>query len=193
MMIDLPDDAAALKVLVRELQASLHAHDLLVRSLRAQIARLKKQKFGASSEKIAREIEQLELTLEGLEIAKAETSDEPPSDTDTATLDTPVDDAGEERRKRRRPRVPPDTPRDRHELDPGDTCPDCGGALRLVGEDVSEILDLIAAQLKIIEAARLKKSCRCCEKMVQCPAPQPAHCRKHGRTWTAVLRPGLEV
>ena len=56
----LPDDAAALKALVRELQASLYAHDLLVRSLRAQIARLKKQKFGASSEKIAREIEQLE-------------------------------------------------------------------------------------------------------------------------------------
>ena len=167
----LPDDAAALKALVRELQASLYAHDLLVRSLRAQIARLKKQKFGASSEKIAREIEQLELTLEGLEIAKSETSDEPPSETDTAASDAPADDAGEERRKRRRPRVPPDTPRDRHELDPGETCPDCGGALRLVGEDVSEILDLIAAQLKIIEVARLKKSCRCCEKMVQCPAP----------------------
>jgi hypothetical protein len=76
----LPDDAAALKALVRELQASLYAHDLLIRSLRAQIARLKKQKFGASSEKIAREIEQLELTLEGLEIAKSETSDEPPSE-----------------------------------------------------------------------------------------------------------------
>jgi hypothetical protein len=119
---------------VRELQASLYAHDLLIRSLRAQIARLKKQKFGASSEKIAREIEQLELTLEGLEIAKAETSDEPASETDTAPPDAPVDDAGAERHKRRRPRVPPDTPRDRHEFDPGETCPDCGGALRLVGD-----------------------------------------------------------
>jgi transposase len=43
--------------------------------------------------------------------------------------------------------------------------------LRLVGEDASEILDMIAAQMKVIEVARLKKSCRCCEKMVQVPAP----------------------
>ena len=56
-------------------------------------------------------------------------------------------------------------------MDPGDACPDCGGALRLVGEDVSQILDMITAQMKVIEVARLKKSCRCCERMVQCPAP----------------------
>ncbi|MFW8584126.1 IS66 family transposase zinc-finger binding domain-containing protein [Rhizobium beringeri] len=43
--------------------------------------------------------------------------------------------------------------------------------MRLVGEDVSEILDMIAAQMKVIEVARLKKSCRCCEKMVQVAAP----------------------
>lgn len=41
----------------------------------------------------------------------------------------------------------------------------------IVGEDVSEILDMIAAHMKVIEVARLKKSCRCCEKMVQLPAP----------------------
>lgn len=58
-------------------------------------------------------------------------------------------------------------------LDPGTCCPDCGGELRLVGEDASEILDMIAAQMKVIEVARLKKSCRCCEKMVQLPAPSP--------------------
>ncbi len=57
------------------------------------------------------------------------------------------------------------------ELDPGNCCPDCGGELRLVGEDASEILDMIAAQMKVIEIARLKKSCRCCEKMVQLRAP----------------------
>ena len=41
----------------------------------------------------------------------------------------------------------------------------------MVGEDVSELLDMIAAQLKVIEIARIKKSCRRCEKMVQEPAP----------------------
>ncbi len=40
-----------------------------------------------------------------------------------------------------------------------------------MGEDVSELLDMIAAQLKVVEVARIKKSCRRCEKMVQVPAP----------------------
>ncbi|WP_412549901.1 IS66 family transposase [Sinorhizobium meliloti] len=72
---------------------------------------------------------------------------------------------------RRRPRVSEKAARERKELDPGTCCPDCGGELRLVGEDASEILDMIAAQMKVIEVARLKKSCRCCEKVVQLPAP----------------------
>ena len=43
--------------------------------------------------------------------------------------------------------------------------------LRVVGEDVSEMLDLIAAQMKVVQIARLKTSCRRCERMVQVPAP----------------------
>lgn len=41
----------------------------------------------------------------------------------------------------------------------------------MVGEDVSELLDLVAAQMKVIQIARVKKSCRRCEKMVQPTAP----------------------
>ncbi|WP_244427896.1 IS66 family transposase zinc-finger binding domain-containing protein [Sinorhizobium fredii] len=72
---------------------------------------------------------------------------------------------------RRRTRVSEEAARERKELDPGTCCRDCGGELRLVGEDASEILDMIAAQMKVIEVARLKISCGCCEKMVQLPAP----------------------
>jgi transposase len=61
--------------------------------------------------------------------------------------------------------------RERRELDPGSCCPECGGELRLVGEDASEIPNMIAAQMKVIEVARLKKSCRCCDKIVQVSAP----------------------
>lgn len=56
-------------------------------------------------------------------------------------------------------------------LDPGEDCPECGGTLRLVGEDVSEILEFISARLKVVETARLKKSCRRCERITQLPAP----------------------
>lgn len=170
----LPDDPAALKVMILQLQASLRAHDLLVQSLRMRIARLKRQAFGKGSEKIAREIEQLEFALESLQVAEAEVAPPPePDSVETAPVASgqATPDEAPEKAPRRRPRVSPDTPRERRELDPGETCPECGGALRLVGEDVSQILEMITARLKLIEVARPKKSCRCCEKMVQCPAP----------------------
>jgi transposase len=174
---NLPDDPAFLKAMIIALQAenakmsaTLQAHDQLIQTLRLRIAKLKKQVFGKSSEKIEREIEQLELALEDLLIAAAESN--------TAPIDEPDEEASvvaladtSEKIMRRRPRVSDKAVRERRELDPGSCCPECGGELRLVGEDTSEILDMIAAQMKVIEVARLKKSCRCCEKMVQMAAP----------------------
>ena len=173
----LPNDPAALKAMIAALQAenqkmsaSLRAHDLLVQALRVRIAKLQKQRFGPSSEKIEREIEQLELALEDLQVAMAEAEDTPPDDEDASDTEEQVTAAAEPK-QRRRPKVSKDTPRERRELDPGDSCPNCGGDLRVVGEDVSELIDMIAAQLKVIEIARIKKSCRRCERMVQEPAP----------------------
>jgi transposase len=174
---NLPDDPAFLKAMIAALQAenakmsaTLQAHDQLIQALRLRIARLKKQVFGKSSEKIEREIQQLELALEDLLIATAESNAEPINEADDAAAVAPAAGAPE-RIMRRRPRVSEKTVRERRELDPGTCCPACGGELRLVGEDVSEILDMIAAQMKVLQVARLKKSCRCCEKMVQLPAP----------------------
>ena len=116
----------------------MRAHDQLIQTLRLRIAKLKKQAFGKSSEKVEREIEQLELALEDLLIAAAESTAAPADDdvADDASADANKD--ATERKPRRRPRVSDATPRKRRELDPGTCCPDCGGDLRLVGEDVSE-------------------------------------------------------
>ena len=85
----LPDDPAALKVMILQLQATLRAHDLLVQSLRMRIARLKRQAFGKGSEKIAREIEQLEFALESLQVAEAEVAPPPePESVETAPAST---------------------------------------------------------------------------------------------------------
>jgi len=174
----LPNDPAALKAMIASLQAengkilaTLRAHDLLVQALRMRIAKLKKQKFGSSSEKIEREIEQLELALEDLKVALAEADDTSPDEDEALDAEDQTDTSPAEPKQRRRPKVSPGTPRERRELDPGHDCPDCGGQLRIVGEDVSELLDMIAAQLKVIEIVRIKKSCRRCEKIVQEPAP----------------------
>jgi transposase len=50
-------------------------------------------------------------------------------------------------------------------------CPECGGALRQLGEDVSEILEFVPAQFKVIRQVRPKLSCTCCAHIVQAPAP----------------------
>ena len=178
---NLPDDPAELRSMIAALQAenaqiaaenakmsaTLRVHDQLVQALRLRIAKLQKLAFGKSSEKIEREIEQLELALEDLLVAVAED--------DEALIDEgpgePSPEAAHAPALRRRPRVSDATPRERRELDPGACCPDCGGDLRVVGEDVSELLDMIAAQMKVIQIARIKKSCRRCERMVQEPAP----------------------
>lgn len=175
----LSNDPAVLKAMIAALQAenqkmsaSLRAHDLLVQALRTRIAKLQKQKFGPSSEKIEREIEQLELALEDLQVALAEAGNTSSDVDETTDAEDPATQAAEPQEKqRRRPKVSKDTLRERRELDPGDNCPDCGGDLRVLGEDVSELLDMIAAQLKVIEIVRIKKSCRHCEKIVQQPAP----------------------
>ena len=147
----LPDDPAILKAIIASLEAenaklsaTLRAHDLLVQTLRTRIAKLQKQAFGKSSEKIEREIAQLELALEDLQVAMAEADGAAGPDADIEDDITTSNEAvPEEKLPRRRPRISKDAPRERRELDPGDSCPDCGGDLRVLGEDVSELIDMI--------------------------------------------------
>jgi transposase len=177
----LPEDTAALQAIIlaqhrqiASIEASNRAYEAMVQALKITIARLKKQRFGPSSEKIEREIEQLQLALEGLETAHAavDTTPEPDElDGGEAPSAGTAPDARIPPRRRGKPRIAEDAPRENIVLDPGERCPDCGGVLRLVGEDVAEILDFIAAKLKVVEVHRPKKSCRSCERMVQAPAP----------------------
>jgi len=178
----LPEDPAALQAMVLGLRAQIsgveaanRAYDALVQALRITIAKLKKQRFGPSSEKIERDLAQLELALESLETARAagDATPEPdaPEAEDAPAVGTAAPDDAAPQRRRGKPRISEDAPRETIVLDPGERCPDCGGALRLVGEDVAEILDFIAAKLKVVEIHRPKKSCRDCERMVQTPAP----------------------
>lgn len=144
-------------------KAGLLAKALEVEKLKIQLARLRRLQFGRSSEKIARDIEQLELALEDLEAtaaaeAPAAVSAEPPA-------------SGEERPKAGRRKLPEHLPRTEIVHTPHDACPSCGGALRTVGEDVTEVLDYIPARFTVLRHVRPALSCRCCESMVQAPMP----------------------
>jgi transposase len=65
-LANLPADAEALKALVRTLADAVKSQGLKIAQLEARIAKLKRQQFGQTSEKLAREIEQLELELDEL-------------------------------------------------------------------------------------------------------------------------------
>ena len=176
----LPDDIKSLRRLVAAQRSELDAEraarmaaegallsrDLLIEKLKVQIARLKRMHFGRSSEKLATEIAQLELALEELETALAELPRLPAS---------PI-------RQRKTPdrSLPAHLPREEivHLPASGDcVCPACGGALRRLGEDADETLDIEPVVFKVVRHIRPKFSCRACETIVQAPAPEKAIAR----------------
>src|ERR1700723_4047658 len=126
--------------------------------------------FGRKSEKLERQIEQLELRLEGLQQSqpseRAAASEGPqPS---AAVASTATDTAA----KPARPALPAHLPRTTQtHLPKSTTCPDCGGELRKFGEDISDILDYLPANFVVIRYVRPKLSCGHCERIVQAPAP----------------------
>ncbi len=156
---------------IAELEAALAARDTLIETLRFRLAQLKRATFGQSSEKLSRQIEQLELTLEELE-GEAEVAD-------ARTIEAAVmaDRSWPVRA------LPGHLPRIERRIEPGAggcTCPACGGALRPLGYDLDEMLDVAPAQWRVLRTLRPKSSCRSCEKVVQAPAPVKAIARGRG-------------
>lgn len=164
---ELPDDVASLKRLLVETRSALtlaesriHTQTLTIEQLRFQLARLKRARFGRSSESLDQRIAQLELALEDLEATQA--------------MRPPVAAKPVARRPVRRP-LPVHLPRETtvHAPLPGNgcICPACGGALRALGEDVSEVLEYVPARFKVIRHVRPKLSCSRCQTIVQAAAP----------------------
>jgi transposase len=145
-------------------KAGLVAKTLEIEKLKLQIARLRRAQFGRSSEKIARKIEQLELMLEDLE---AETSVPVASGT---SLAADVEQSSSSKRSGRKP-LADHLPRQEVVHEPSCTCPSCGGEMRKVGEDVTEVLDYVPGHFEVIKHIRPAFSCRRCESMVQMPMP----------------------
>lgn len=139
----------------------LLSRDQEVEYLKLQLAKLRRMLFGRSSEKVVQQIEQLELRLEELETAKAE----------RIHSNAPAQRADTEPRSSRRA-LPDHLPREvEMHLPEHDACPECGGELRRLGEDVSEMLERIPATYKVIRHVRPKFSCGRCQHIVQAAAP----------------------
>lgn len=162
---DLPDDPAALKaLLVAERGLRTELADEVAR-LTAIVQAFKRAMFGRRSEKL--DPAQLELALEEAEQEFAEAR----AEKDAA--DPPLKAARTTRRHTNRGALPAYLPRVETVVEPESLdCPCCGGALHRIGEDVSERLDVIPAQFRVLVTRRPKYACRgCTEGVVQAPAP----------------------
>jgi len=152
-------------------KAGLLAKALEVEKLKLQIARLKRMQFGRSSEKIARTIEQLELRLEELE-ADAPAPAAPYASDANGEQSSPVEPSPPpDRKKSERRALPAHLPAREVVHEPSCTCPACGGEMRKVGEDVTEILDYIPGHFEVVRHIRPAFSCRRCETMAQRAMP----------------------
>lgn len=184
----LPDDVATLKsMLVAERAVRLAAQGeaqhraLLIEKLQYTIRKLRHERFGQSSER-GTLLDQLELQLADLEedAAQAEAAAGMAAANDRMTV------LSFERRKPARRPLPEHLARERIVYPVPEACPCCGDRrLRKIGEDVTETLELIPRQWKVIQHVREKFSCRACEAITQPPAP--SHPIARGRAGPKLL------
>jgi transposase len=160
----LPNDVETLKQLVAD-------RDGLIAKLLAEIARLKRWQFGHSSERLDAALAQLQLALGDLPTAAP--SAEPLQESLPAEESTQAAVRNRVLPLRRAPRAfPSHLPRETVVHAPAScSCPDCGSAMRPLGEDVSEMLDMVPGYFKVIRHVRPKLSCGRCARVIQEPAP----------------------
>jgi transposase len=166
-LAELPSDPALLQHVVRELAVALASKDAEVERLRQLIKRLQRSQFGRRSEQL--DADQLQLGLEDLEQAVAAS--------DAAQQAASAAGAIVSRRssaRRNRGALPAHLPRIEIVVDVEDkACPCCGGAMHVIGEDRSEMLDVVPAQYRVKVIRRPRYGCRSCEgAVIQASAPE---------------------
>lgn len=144
-------------------QQRLLSRESEIEHLKLLIAKLRRMQFGRRSEKVQQQIEQLEFRLEDLEAKQAAGQAKSESASASNLLIAS--------RAARRP-LPEHLPRETRKHEPAErVCPDCGGQLRRLGEDISEMLEYVPARFQVIRHVRPKLSCSACERIVQAAAP----------------------
>ena len=164
---DLSDDVASLKAALLQARGELAAERAANAHLELVIAKLKRAQYGQRSERSARLLDQMELQLEDQQASATE--DELAAE--AAAARTSSVRAFTRRQPARKP-FPDHLPRERVVIPGPASCSCCGGTrLAKLGEDVTETLEVIPRQWKVIQHVREKFSCRDCESIGQAPAP----------------------
>lgn len=192
--IDIPANSDAVRALIAEMQARMaaseqalaterEAHDatrnradaaqnavrlttLEIEKLKVQLARLRRMKFGQSSERLTLLADQLELTLEDMEAATTHAHCVIAGAVRAETTETA-------RRKPKREPLPAHLPRDEvvHPAPQADGCTACGGRMSALGEDVTEVLEYVPGRFRVVRHVRPKLACDRCDVISQAAAP----------------------
>ena len=168
---NLPDDIAALQAALaaerearQQAEARASSAEALIAHYKLLIAKLRREQYGQSAERGRKLLDQLELQLEEAvaSAAENEVAAEPAGGTGVAQFT---------RRKPVRAPFPAHLPRERVVIPSPTACPCCGGKLAKLGETITETLEVVPRQWKVIQTVREKFTCRSCEKITQPPAP----------------------
>jgi transposase len=180
---NIPDDVAELRAaliaergrrLVAEADAAAakakaSSDEALIAHLKLPIEKMRREHFGSRSERTARLIDQMELQLEELETSASE--DDLAAEQAVARAETKQVLAFVRKRPARKP-FPDHLPRERMVAPSPSVCACCGGSrLAKLGEDITETLEVVPRQWKVIQHVREKFTCRDCERISQAPAP----------------------
>jgi transposase len=171
--LNLQKDHAALRdehhFLKQEVAAGkneLYEKTLMIEKLRGELVVLKRSRFGRSSEKVERRIDQLEFLLEELEIDVAQIRDRGSVPKHEHAAPQPAKESLERRQ------FPSHWPRERIEHKAPCVCKDCGGTkLVCIGTTEREVMEYVPSHFKVIVHCRPKVSCRSCECIMQAPMP----------------------
>lgn len=157
----LPDDVDALKALIIEQQSQLASKDTQLSVLREQLNLLLAKRFGRSSEKHSGQL--------GL-FNEAELAADAAAEEDTASERDPTDVPAHTRKKPGRRPLPEYIERQEvlHDVPEEEkVCPHDGTLMVRIGEEVSEQLDVIPAQVRVLRHIRPKYACPCCKEGVK--------------------------
>jgi transposase len=147
-------------------QATASSADALIALLRLELEKLRRTLYGVRSERKERLLDQLEMQLEDAEADASE--DELAAERAAAST---IVKSFERKRPARKP-FPEHLPRERTVIAAPQCCSCCGSTkLSKLGEDVTETLEVVPRQWKVIQTVRERFSCRQCEAIAQPPAP----------------------
>jgi len=168
----LPTDVKGLTERVVQLSQQLEQQSLFIGQLLEQVRVSRHQQFGPRSERLS--LDQMALVFNEAEATVAEDA-EVSSEPVAAAADAIVVPAPRRCRGGRRP-LPPELPRVEvvHPLDEADcACKQCASTMAPIGQKISEQLDIVPAQIRVVRHVRQTYQCPNCEGQLT-TAPMPA-------------------